>query len=315
MPVPQKLPFGFGASSPSLPVDPLADDQDTPLWLRVSSSSQGAPPSQAPPPAANPQPAAPPRPSGLLQLPTDPDPAPMRLALMQSTLGSGPQRSSPGAVLPQPAPQQTPQAQTQAQSQQAQPQQRPLQPAPQQPGQQELSGQSKAAIQNSRLSSDQADALESAVKAAGQKYGIDPNDLIGIAFAESTLGAGLKNPKSSASGLYGLTNLVKNMYGLSPSDAIGLSPDAITKQTNAAAGYLHELMRYPHAAHDPEHKFQIALAYYRGKQKPINSALDGAGGYQDMLNLRFNDVPFSEYLKQVKTLQKTPKPQKVKTPR
>ena len=97
MPAPQKTPFGFGASSPSLPVDPLADDQATPLWLRVSSPSQGAPPSQAPPPAANPQPAAPPRAGGLLQLPATPDPAPMRLALMQSTLGSaaGPKQQQP----------------------------------------------------------------------------------------------------------------------------------------------------------------------------------------------------------------------------
>jgi len=97
MPAPQKSPFGFGASSPSLPVDPLADDQATPLWLRISSSSQGAPPSQAPPPAANPQPAAPPRAGGLLQLPATPDPAPMRLALMQSTLGSaaGPKQQQP----------------------------------------------------------------------------------------------------------------------------------------------------------------------------------------------------------------------------
>ena len=342
MPAPQKSPFGFGASSPSLPVDPLADDQATPLWLRVSSPSQGAPPSQAPPPAANPQPAAPPRAGGLLQLPATPDPAPMRLALMQSTLGSaaGPKQQQPlpsefsggtqgetpswqqlappggwGKVgsefldsFPSPVPRQQPQQQ--AKPQPAQPQQ-----APQQRGQQELSAQSKKAIQDSILSSEQADALESAVKVAGQKYGIDPNDLIGIAFAESQMGSLMKNPTSTSSGLFGLTDGIKGSYGLSPSDAIGLSPDAITKQAYATAADLHKLMQRQRASSDTEHQFQIALAYYRGKHKPIDRALDGDGGYQDVLKLRFNKELFGDYLKEVKTLQKTPKPEKVKTPR
>jgi RHS repeat-associated protein len=81
--------------------------------------------------------------------------------------------------------------------------------------QQQLSNKSEAAIENSTLTGEQAGAFESAVKSAGSANGINPNALVGIAMNESSLNPSAQNPKSSASGLFGLLDSTKSAYGLS----------------------------------------------------------------------------------------------------
>jgi len=172
-----------------------------------------------------------------------------------------------------------------------------------QPAQQELSKKSEDAIENSALNGEQAGAFERAVKAAGSADGINPNDFVGIAMNESSLNPSAQNPTSSAAGLFGLTDNIKSAYGLSASDATGSSPSAITNQVNAAAGYLHDLMKGPIPSGHPDHQFEIALGYFRGTRKSVNKAIGSKGGYNSMLKLRFGGESLKHYIGKVESYE------------
>ena len=168
---------------------------------------------------------------------------------------------------------------------------------------QELSKKSEAAIENSALTGEQAGAFESAVKATGSADGINPDALVGIAFQESSLNPAAQSSTSTASGLFGLTDKIKNTYGLSASDATGTSPSAITKQVNAAGSYLHDLMQGPVPASHPAHQFEIALGYFRGSRRDVNRAMGSKGGYDSMLKLRFGGESLRHYISGVESFQ------------
>lgn len=120
---------------------------------------------------------------------------------------------------------------------------------------------------------------------------------------ESSLDPTAKNPNSSASGLFGLTDKVKSKYGLSSSDATGSSSAAITHQVNAAAGYLHDLMKGAVPSGHPGHQFEIALGYFRGSRKSVNRAIGSKRGYDSMLKLRFGGESLKHYIGKVESYE------------
>jgi len=145
-------------------------------------------------------------------------------------------------------------------------------------GTQSLSKKSEDDIWKSNLTSEQAIAFEDAVLAAGQKYGIDPNILVGMAVKESSLKPTSKAELGSAAGLMGLTDRVQEAYGLTNEVAKGSSPTAITSQVYVAANYLRDLMHDPVPSGHPSHQLEIALGYYRGNRRGVNEAVASKGG-------------------------------------
>jgi len=168
---------------------------------------------------------------------------------------------------------------------------------------QNLSAKSEKAILRSNLTSEQADALEASVVGAGNRYGVNPNTLVGMAMKESSLDPTATAKEGTASGLYGLTEETQNTYGIDKSIATGSSPTAIASQTFVAANYLHDLMQGPVPSSHPSHQMEIALGYYRGKRASVNKAIGSKGGYDAMLKLRFQGESLRQYINYVESYQ------------
>jgi Transglycosylase SLT domain len=133
--------------------------------------------------------------------------------------------------------------------------------------------------------------------------GIDPNVLVGMAMKESSLDPTKTSTKSTASGLFGLEKGVRDTYGVSDADTTGSSPSAIISQVNAAASYLHDLMKGSVPAGHPDHQLEIAIGYYRGSRKGVNKAMASKGGYDAMLKLRYGGETLGKYIEKVESFQ------------
>jgi hypothetical protein len=165
--------------------------------------------------------------------------------------------------------------------------------------QQSLSSSAEQAILNSNLNGVQATAFEAAVISAGNKYGVDPNVLVGMAGQESTFNPAAQSSTSSANGLFGLTSGVRTQYGLSSGDATGTSASAITNQVTTAAHYLSDLKNGPVPKSHPEHSLEIAIGYYRGSRKGVNAAMSSKDGYNAMLKLTYGGETLGHYINSV----------------
>ena len=76
-----------------------------------------------------------------------------------------------------------------------------------------------------------------------------------------------------------------------------------TKQVNAAASYLHDLMQGSVPSSHPAHRFEIAVGYFRGSRRSVNRAMASKRGYNSMLKLRFGGESLGHYIRKVESYE------------